>query len=148
MTAILSQNIDYIAGVTQLSATRARMELFDDRLVVTTLDDTGEPLTAVIDTPLGAIGVSGSMALLTLRVGPVTHKVDFSYQARVAMTRKGGIFAAMSLVKESGISGWLDEFRARGVVTKYTSMGQLWLWALAGSAVFAFVVFVVATNMS
>jgi hypothetical protein len=68
MTAILTQNISYIPGFTQLGATPARMELFEDRVVVTTLDDNGAAIQVVIDTPLSELKISGSLALLRIIV--------------------------------------------------------------------------------
>jgi hypothetical protein len=148
MTAILTQTISYIPGLTQLGATPARMELFEDRVVVTTLDEDGAPIEVVINTPLSGLKVSGSLALLKIIVGDVKRTIDFSFKARAMMTTPGGILGVGSVIKDSGIYGWIDEFRSRGAAVKYISLGHIWLMALAGFVVFAFVVFVIATNMS
>jgi hypothetical protein len=148
MTAILSQNISYIPGFTQLGATPARMELFEDRVVVATLDEDGTALEVVVDTPLSELKVSGSLALLKFIIGDVKRTIDFSFEARAMMATPGGILGVGSVIKDSGIYGWIDEFRSRGVAVKYISLGHIWLMALAGVAVFAFVVFVIATNMN
>jgi hypothetical protein len=148
MTAILSQNISYIPGVTQFRATPARMELFEDRVVVTTLDDNGAAIEVVIDTPLSELKISGSLALLKIIVGDVKRTIDFSFKARAMMATPGGILGVGGVIRDSGIYGWINEFRSRGVAVKYISIGHTWLMALAGVAVFAFVVFVIATNMS
>jgi hypothetical protein len=148
MTAILTQNISYIPGFTQLGATPARMELFEDRVVVTTLDDNGAAIQVVIDTPLSELKISGSLALLRIIVGDVKRTIDFSFKARAMMATPGGILGVGSVIRDSGIYGWINEFRSRGVTVKYISIGHTWLMGLAGFAVFAFVVFVIATNMS
>jgi hypothetical protein len=148
MTANLSQNISYIPGFTQLGATPARMELFEDRVVVTTLDDNGAAIEVVIDTPLSELKISGSLALLKIIVGDVKRTIDFSFKARAMMATRGGILGVGSVIRDSGIYGWINEFRSRGVAVKYISIGHTWLMALAGVVVFAFVVFVIATNMS
>lgn len=123
------------------------MELFEDGLVVTTLNNAGEPVAAVIDTPLGARGVSGSLALLTFRVCAAKHTADFLPGSCCDETRGGHL---RGNVPPDGVRDrqWQDEIRARGVVTKYTSMAQLWPWALVDTTLFASVVFVIATNMS
>jgi hypothetical protein len=148
MTAILSQNISYIPGFTQLGATPARMELFEDRVVVTTLDEDGAAIEVVIDTPLSELKISGSLALVKIIVGDVKRTIDFSFKARAMMATPGGILGVGSVIRDSGIYGRINEFRSRGVAVKYISIGHTWLMALAGVAVFAFVVFVIATNMS
>jgi hypothetical protein len=148
MTAILTQNISYIPGFTQLGATPARMELFEDRVVVTTLDDNGAAIQVVIDTPLSELKISGSLALLRIIVGDVKRTIDFSFKARAMMATPGGILGVGSVIRDSGIYGWINEFRSRGVAVKYISIGHTWLMALAGVVVFGFVVFVIATNMS
>jgi len=148
MTAILTQNISYIPGFTQLGATPARMELFEDRVVVTTLDEDGAAIEVVIDTPLSELKISGSLALLKIIVGDVKRTIDFSFKARAMMATPGGILGVGSVIRDSGIYGWINEFRSRGVAVKYISIGHTWLMALAGVVVFAFVVFVIATNMS
>jgi len=148
MTAILTQNISYIPGFTQLGATPARMELFEHRVVVTTLDEDGAAIEVVIDTPLSELKISGSLALLKIIVGDVKRTIDFSFKARAMMATPGGILGVGSVIRDSGIYGWINEFRSRGVAVKYISIGHTWLMALAGVVVFAFVVFVIATNMS
>jgi hypothetical protein len=148
MTAILSQNISYIPGFTQLGAAPARMELFEERVVVTTLDEDGAAIEVVIDTPLSELKISGSLALLKIIVGDVKRTVDFSFKARAMMATPGGILGVGGVIKDSGIYGWINEFRSRGVAVKYISIGHTWLMALAGVVVFGFVVFVIATNMS
>jgi hypothetical protein len=148
MTAILTQNISYIPGFTQLGATPARMELFEDRVVVTTLDDNGAAIQVVIDTPLSELKISGSLALLRIIVGDAKRTIDFSFKARAMMATPGGILGVGGVIKDSGIYGWINEFRSRGVAVKYISIGHTWLMALAGVVVFGFVVFVIATNMS
>ena len=147
MTAILTQNISYIPGFTQLGATPARMELFEDRVVVTTLDEDGAAIEVVIDTPLSELKISGSLALLKIIVGDVKRTIDFSFKARAMMATPGGILGVGSVIRDSGIYGWINELRSRGVAVKYISIGHTWLMALAGVVVFAFVVFVIATNM-
>jgi hypothetical protein len=147
MTAILTQNISYIPGVTQFGATPARMELFEDRVVATTLEEDGATLEVVIDKTLSELKISGSLALLKFIVGDVKRTIDFSFNARAMMTTPGGILGVGRVIKDSGIYGWIDELRSRGVAVKYISLGHIWLMALAGFAVFAFVVFVIATNM-
>ena len=129
MTLILSHDLTMFEGVSQFSATPARIELFDDRLVVTKID--GEPET-VIDTPLTELKVGGSGAMLTFTVGDFKRRVDFSFAARTALIAPGGVFRAGAIVKASGITAWLNEFKARRVTVTYITMGQIWLWSLLG----------------
>jgi len=131
MALILSHDLTMFEGVSQFSAKPARIELFDDRLVVTKMD--GEPET-VIDTPLTELKVGGSGAMLTFTVGDLKRRVDFSFAARAVLVAPGGIFAAGAIAQASGITAWLKEFKARGVKVSYITMGQIWLCSLVGVA--------------
>jgi hypothetical protein len=131
MTLILAHDLTMFEGVSQFSATPARIELFDDRLVVTKIE--GEPQT-VIDSPLSEVKVGGSGAMLTFTVGDFKRRVDFSFAARAALLAPGGVFAAGAIVQTSGIKAWLKELKSRGVRVTYITMGQIWLWSLGGTA--------------
>jgi hypothetical protein len=147
VTPVLSQNVTFIEGITQSSAIPARMELFDARLVITTInDETGDPIETVLDAALTDIKVSGNAAILVFKVGELKRRVDFSFAARAVMAAPGGVFAAASLIKESGIYTWLDEFRSRNVSVKYFSMANTWAVALAAVAIIVMVIAVIGVN--
>lgn len=146
MKPILTHLVTMFEGVTQMSGVPARIELFEDRFVLSVLDRSGATIETVMDTPLSGLTVGGSMALLTFRVGDLKRRVDFSFAARAAMARPGGVLAVGSILKESGIYPWLAEFRARGVTVKYFSLGQIWLVALGIVAIVVVVVAVIGVN--
>ncbi|WP_285042229.1 hypothetical protein [Plantibacter sp. LMC-P-059a] len=140
MKPLLSHDVTMFRGVTQMSGVPARIELHDDRFVLSVLDRTGQPSETVMDTPLSALQVGGSMALLTFKVGDLKRRVDFSFAARAAMVRPGGVLAVGPILKESGIYPWLAAFRARGVRVRYFSLGHIWLVSLGAVAIIVAVV--------
>ena len=147
MTPILSQRVSYIAGMFQTSATPARMDLFEDRLVITTVHkETGADVETVLDAPLSDITVSGSAALLTFKVGEIKRRVDFSFAARAVMVRPGGVLALPAILRDSGVYTWLDELRSRTVRVNYFSIGHTWAVALGVVAIIIVAVAVIGIN--
>jgi hypothetical protein len=143
MTLILSHNLTMFEGVTQFSAKPAIIDLYDNRFVMTATDGASE---IVFDTPLNELTVGGSMAMLTFTVGGVKRRVDFSFASRAALIAPAGIFAAGALVKQSGVNTWVKELKARGATVKYISMGKIWMWSLAATAVILAIAVVYAIN--
>jgi hypothetical protein len=149
MTPILSQNVSYIEGTFQSSARPARMDLFDNRLVITTInDETGDPIETVLDAPLTDVKVSGNAAILVFTVGALKRRVDFSFAARAAMVTPAGVLAMPSILKASGVYTWLDEFHSRKVSVKYFSMANTWAVALGVVAIIIVVIAVIGINNS
>jgi hypothetical protein len=147
VTPVLSQNVTFIEGIAQSSAKPARMELFDDQLVITTIDnETGDPIETVLDAALSDVKVSGNAAILVFKVGELKRRVDFSFAARAAMAAPGGVFAASSLIRESGVYTWLDELRSRKVSVKHFSMANTWAVALGVVAIVVVVIAVIGVN--
>jgi hypothetical protein len=137
MVLILTQDVSLFEGVTQRSATPAMIELHEDRFILFKYVGPGSYDTEiVVDTPLAALTVGGSMATLTFTVAGTKRRVDFSPMARSALQDKvSGLFWAAAFIRNSGIEKWLHEFRARQVPVRYISMRHIAIISVLSTAV-------------
>jgi hypothetical protein len=80
MAIVLTQQASVLEGNSAVGSQAALVELHDDRFVLKTYGwTTPAAPTTVIDTPLSALRVTGSMAALTFTVGDKSHSVDYSF---------------------------------------------------------------------
>jgi hypothetical protein len=148
MAIVLTQQASVLEGNSAVGSQAALVELHDDRFVLKTYGwTTPAEATTVIDTPLSALRVTGSMAALTFTVGDQAHSVDYSFGAGDSlMSTDSLLFRSAGILKKSGIYDLLAALRVRGVPVKYRSLRQVMLWGALGAAVIVAVVAVYVAN--
>jgi hypothetical protein len=148
MALVLTQPVSILDGNATVGTQAALVELHDDRFVLKTYGWTtpAEP-TTVIDTPLSALRVTGSMAALTFTVGDQWHSVDYSFGTGDSlMSTDSLLFRSAGILKKSGIYDMLAALRVRGVPVKYRSLRQIMLWGALGASVIVAIVAVYVAN--
>jgi hypothetical protein len=137
MAIVLTQQASVLEGNSTVGTQPASVELHDDRFVLKTYGWTTPAVpTTVIDAPLSALRVTGSMATLTFTVGDLSHSVDYSFGTGASlMSTDSLLFRSAGILKKSGIYDMLTALRARGVPVKYRSLRQIMLWGALATAV-------------
>jgi hypothetical protein len=144
----LTQQVSVLESNATVGSQAASVELYTDRFVLKTYSWTNPAVpTSVIDTPLSALRVTGSMAALTFTVGDLSHSVDYSFGTGASlMSTDSLLYRSAGILKKSGIYDMLTALRVRGVPVKYRSMAQVMLWGALGAAVIVAIAAVYVVN--
>jgi hypothetical protein len=124
MTLILKEFLPMVGAESPFSSTPAAIELHDDHFILATTENNPNPSTIVMNVPLSELKVGGSMALMTFTVGDLKRRVDFSQAAGGGPGYR--YIRSAKVMDATGITLWLNEFRARGVEVKHVSIRNSW----------------------
>jgi hypothetical protein len=142
MTLVLTQQVSVLESNATVGSQAAAVELHNDRFVLKTYSWTNPAVpTTVIDTPLSALRVTGSMATLTFTVGDLSHSVDYSFGTGASlMSTDSLLYRSAGILRKSGIYDMLTALRARGVPVRYRSLRRIMLWGALATAVILVVI--------
>jgi hypothetical protein len=146
MNVLLRSHVDIFKGATRLSGVRAGMELHDDgRFMLVKLDpSTSEVTEIVFDTAVTNLDVNPGTTYLDITLDGVKKRVVFAAAERIPFPLLGviGMEVSRKAAERAGLRDWIDVFRDRGVLRKFTTNHRTALLLGAGIVVIVVVIVV------
>lgn len=131
-------DVSYFPGITVYGMLPARLELKDDRLVLTTVEGTKEApvYTEIFNVALGEIKkVQSILDEIRVKTGGKSHRVSVAQYATPVMAAGGvaGTAVAAGMYHKSGASAFLGQLREKGVSVSRLGYGKMFGIAAAAA---------------